>query len=109
SDRDRSTGIRFSPHLFWFPFFKIKPVAGAVEMWESGCLVPDFQARWKGWETRLAFGVFHAFHGAAFPRRPLGVFGAQRRCSFFTAAFFTHRLAAHLEAVGVVHQPVEDA
>src|SRR5208337_2404374 len=32
---------------------------GAVEMWESGCLVPDFQAQWKGWETRsLSFPRF---------------------------------------------------
>ena len=49
-------------------------------------------------------GVFHAFHGAAFPRPPLGVFAAQRRCSFFAAALFAHRLAAHLDAVRIVHQ-----
>ena len=37
-------------------------------MWESGCPLPDFQARWKGWETRsLEFSTLSTgrhFHGA---------------------------------------------
>jgi hypothetical protein len=33
SDRDGSTGIGFSLHFYWFPYFRIKPAAGAVEMW----------------------------------------------------------------------------
>jgi len=50
--------------IFLSPSFKIKPAAGAVEMWESGCPLPDFQARWKEWETRFGF--------LSFPRFPRG-------------------------------------
>ena len=46
------------------------PAVGAVEMWESGALwffagfpSPVERAENSFW----AFGVFHAFHGAAFP------------------------------------------
>lgn len=48
-------------------------------------------------------------HGVAFPPRPLGAFGAQRRGLFLATPFFAHRLAAHLDTVGVVHQPAENA
>jgi len=48
-------------------------------------------------------------HGVAFPPRPLGAFGAQRRGLFLATPFLAHRLAAHLDTVGIVHQPVENA
>ena len=45
-----------------------KPAVGAVEMWESGCSVPDFQARWKEWvPTCREFSTLSMgrhFHGA---------------------------------------------
>jgi hypothetical protein len=34
-------------------------------MWKSGWFLPDFQARWKEWETRFGFW--------SFPRFPRGV------------------------------------
>ncbi len=43
----------------------MKPAVGAVEMWKSGRLLPDFQARWKEWKTRFWF--------LSFPRFPRGV------------------------------------
>jgi hypothetical protein len=60
--------------IFLSPSFKIEPAAGAVEMWESGVRSRISKPGGKG--GKLVLGVFHAFHGAAFPQRPLGVFGA---------------------------------
>ena len=54
--------------FFLAPFLRIEPAAGAVEMWESGRPLPDFQARWKEWETRLVefstLSTGRHFHGA---------------------------------------------
>jgi hypothetical protein len=58
--------------IFLVSFLINTTAAGAVEMWESGGLGPDFQARWKGWETR----------SGSFPRFPRGgISTASLECS----------------------------
>ena len=96
-----------------------------MEIWRLGFL-PDFQARWKAWETRL--GSFPRFPRGVISTAPSlsecsersdassvtclpvqgSVLGAER-CGSFLAALFAHRFAAQLDTVSVVHQPVENA
>src|SRR5436190_21514206 len=81
-------------------------------MWKSGALVLGRISKPGGKSGKLAL-VFEFstlptgrhFHGAFH----LLVLGAPRRGLLLPAALFAHRLTAHLDALGVVHQPVENA
>ena len=106
--------LEFCCGAIWLFFLLlISPAAGAVEMWESGAPVFCRISKPGGKSGKLvfAFGVFHAFHGASFPRRKSSVlFGAQRRrFSLLSGAFLAHRFSLHFDPMSVVHQPVQDA
>src|SRR5205823_14025396 len=78
----------------------MRPAVGAVEMWKSGRLLPDFQARWKEWKTRLGF--------LSFPRFPRGVISTalflssslERSDAGYCSLprFFAHRFTLHLDS-----------
>src|SRR5205814_3064623 len=88
-----------------------KPVVGAVEMWKSGPPFAGFPSPVESVENSLWFFEFSTlstgrhFHGAF----PLVILGAQRRGLLLLTALFAHRFPPHLEAVGVMHQAVQNA
>src|SRR5437667_12043750 len=88
-----------------------KPVVGAVEMWKSGPPFAGFPSPVERVENSLWVFEFSTlstgrhFHGAF----PLVVLGAKRRGLRLLAALFAHRFTLHLDPVGVVHEPVQDA
>ena len=110
SDRDGSTGIRFQPHLCFSSSLRIGPAAGAVGMWKSGTLFAGFPSPVER-VGNSPFEFSRLSRGRHFHRAfPLVLLGAKRRRSqFLAAALFAHRFTPHLEAVGVVDQPVENA
>lgn len=57
--------------FIFLSFLLIQTAVGAVEMWKSGALGLGRISKpgGKSGKLVLAFGVFHAFHAASFPRR----------------------------------------
>src|SRR5438874_8938074 len=81
-------------------------------MWKSGTLFAGFPRPVERVGNSLCLFEFSTlsrgrhFHGAIH----LVILGAKRRwLLFLAAALFAHRFTAHLETVGVVDQPVENA